>query len=1027
MQFIKRTKVVLFLTGTLVFLSVWLFPATLFAQDSPDSLFSGKADSLIRKWMDKGNIPGLSVVIINGSKESIKTYGYRDISKKALVTENTLFELGSCSKAFTSLAVYQLIAGNKLDPQADVAKYIPWWHVSWHKKPAIITVSQLLHHTSGIPWNTISDIPEGNGDNALEQTVKTLSGQELSHQPGKQFEYATINYDVLALIIQRITHRSFEDYLQQEVLNRLGLKSATIGTPSDNALMATGYKTGFFKARPYDAPRFRGNNAAGYVIANAADLGAWLKFQMGLVDTGALYDAARQTHLKDESVPIHGMAAYGSGWEIALDGTGTIFHGGWNPNFTAYVAQRPDRKIGIALMANSNSPYTAFMGNELIHLMAGEKPERRSDPGDNNDKTYSLLTIILLLYMLTVLAYLGRIIVFAAKGKRKYQPMTGKKAGRFILGLIMIAPFVYGFYILPHALAGFSWKSILVWSPVSFAVMVACMALAAGISYLTHFISLCFPETDPYKKAVPRIVLMSVLSGLANVVIIIMVTSSLNTTTKLKYIIFYYALALLVYLLTRRFVQIRLVRLTRGLVYDLKIQLIDKIFSTSYQKFEKIERGRIYTTINDDINTIGESTNVFMMLITSIITACGAFLFLAFIAFWATLLTILLIVSLAALYSMVAQQSNRYFKEARDERNVFMGLVNGMIDGFKEIGLHRNKKLAFKNDVAASAHAYKIKMSLADIKFVNAFLVGESLLVVLLGMVAFGMPELFPDIENYTLMSFVIILLYLIVPINAILSYLPGMMQFRIAWDRIRGFTRDIPANLDLSQPLRTLIAPVESIRLEGVRFQYRDQDDKHFFAVGPIDLEVRRGEILFIIGGNGSGKTTLAKLLTGLYEPDAGMVLINDQPVEPSRLGEYFSTVFSPSFLFQKLYNIDTQARQEETNQYLQMLDLDGKVTIDDNRYSTIDLSGGQRKRLALLQCYLEDSPICLFDEWAADQDPEYRHFFYRTLLPEMKRNNKIIIAITHDDHYFDVADKVLKMNQGQLELFSNEYSITG
>ncbi|HYC27184.1 MAG TPA: cyclic peptide export ABC transporter, partial [Chitinophagaceae bacterium] len=285
--------------------------------------------------------------------------------------------------------------------------------------------------------------------------------------------------------------------------------------------------------------------------------------------------------------------------------------------------------------------------------------------------------------------------------------------------------------------------------------------------------------------------------------------------------------------------------------------------------------------------------------------------------------------------------------------------------------------------------------------------------------------QLFPEIKAYTLMSFVIILLYLIGPINGILTSAPTLMQFRVALGRIRGFLKEIPANLDLNEPVKPLVANLESIKMKGVKFRYKNDIDNHVFEVGPIDLEAHKGEILFIIGGNGSGKTTLAKLLIGLYSPDEGSILVNNKPVESSQLSEYFSTVFSPSYLFEKLYNIDTDAKSAEISKYLKVLDLEEKVSIKNNKYSTIELSSGQRKRLALLQCYLEDSPVCLFDEWAADQDPDYRNFFYRTLLPEMKKQGKIIIAITHDDNYFDVADRILKMKQGKIEIHSNDYSI--
>ena len=219
----------------------------------------------------------------------------------------------------------------------------------------------------------------------------------------------------------------------------------------------------------------------------------------------------------------------------------------------------------------------------------------------------------------------------------------------------------------------------------------------------------------------------------------------------------------------------------------------------------------------------------------------------------------------------------------------------------------------------------------------------------------------------------------------------------------------------------------IESVKLEGVKFRYEsDNQDEKPFTVGPIDLEVKKGEALFIIGGNGSGKTTLAKLLTGLYVPGEGTVKINGQQVTDAKLGEYYSTVHSDFWLFEKLYAIDTLEKKEEIRNYLKQLELADKVEVQDNRYTTIRLSGGQRKRLALMQCFLEDRPIFLFDEFAANQDPEFRKYFYRELFKELKAQGKIIIAITHDDHFFDVADKIIKLDFGKLDIVASDYKTT-
>lgn len=987
-----------------------------------------KISAYLEEIMEKADIPGISVVVISEGEEKFFTYGYADKQSGRKVSNTTLFQIGSCTKAFTALAVTILESEKKISLDAKVSDYLPWFSMQYENedtdelRDTSITIRQLLYHTSGIPWESISSIPESNSPHALEQTVRQLVGMQLAQEPGTEYEYATLNYDVLALIIETVTGQAFETYIQDHVFEPLQLSNTTMGLAKDSSLLAQGYKVGFFQPRLYQAPIFKGNNAAGYIISDIQDMGRWLKYQMGMLESD-LSAFIPILHKRDESVPIHGMAAYARGWEFSLDGTGEIYHHGHNPNFTSYFVFRPEEKIAVAVLANSNSTYTPIIGNKIIKTLANEKIEREFDPGDRGDASYSIISIVIALYILIVIGLIGITLRDLQKKRRSFEKLSWRKLGDFSKSLILILPYLYGLYFLPEALAGFTWDSMLIWTPSSFHIMAISVLGAIGISYLAHFISILFPEKNIYRRKAPQIILISILSGLSNMVVIILVTSSLGSDADLVHLVFYYALAIGLYLFGRKFVQTNLIKFTRGLVYDLRIQLIDKIFATSYQNFEKIDRGRVYTALNDDVNTLGQSTNLVVTLITSLITAIGAFLYLASIAFWATTLTIILIISLAAIYSYVGQRTNTYFEQARDEQNVFMRLINGLIDGYKEISLQKGKKNEYKEDVAESAKALKNKMAIADIRFLNAFLVGESLLVVLLGFVAMGMPVIFLDIPLYIIMSFVIVLIYLIGPINGILGAVPAIMQIKIAWNRVKGFIHEMPATLNLEDMAVPIQNEVSSIKAVDVSFSYTDEEGEENFSVGPINLEAHAGEIIFVIGGNGSGKTTFSKLITGLYKPDSGKFLLNDEVIPSSQLGEYFSTAFSPPFLFEKLYNIDLTDKAVEANKYLELLGLDEKVEIDQQKYNTINLSNGQRKRLALLQCYLENRPIYLFDEWAADQDPEFRKFFYQILLPEMKAQGKIVIAITHDDHYFYIADRVLKMNQGKLEHVQSQY----
>jgi cyclic peptide transporter len=575
-------------------------------------------------------------------------------------------------------------------------------------------------------------------------------------------------------------------------------------------------------------------------------------------------------------------------------------------------------------------------------------------------------------------------------------------------------------------MGGVTWETAVVWAPISFKAAAILLVTAFAASYLGYIILTIFPHKNKYLRALPMLIVLSVLSGLANAMVIFLITGSLSPgfRERLLYMVYYFLLAMLLYILGRKVISTKLTRITFDIVYDMRMRLLEKVFYTSYQRFENLDRGRVFATINDDTGQIGNSANIFVTMLTSIITILGCFIFLATIAFWATIVTIGVILCITVLYYIVSQKAQIYMEEARDTRDVFMRLLNGLIDGFKELSIHFNKKREYRDDLEKTTDEFRNKTVVAMVKFINAFMVGESMLIAILGAVGFAVPKLFPEIQTFTLISFIMILLYLIGPITGILATIPQVMQISVAWRRVKEFIKDIPANLDPEEmeKLELNIKHVDHIEAKGVTFKYESENEDDAFSVGPVDFEAKRGEVVFIIGGNGSGKTTLAKLLTGLYIPHEGSILVDGKVVNNYQLGEYFSTVFSGYHLFEKLYNIDLsdEEKQKEGEEYLKTLHLAGKVSFEADSLSTIDLSGGQRKRLALLQCYLEDCPIYLFDEVAADQDPEFRKFFYRELLTRMKEKGKIVIAITHDDHYFDVADKVIKMDMGNIDVIT-------
>lgn len=1016
-----------------VWMSFFTHPLRIEAQQ-PEALIT-EIEERVQDLMEKGNIPGLALVILRpGRPDYIKGFGCADLDKEIPVTGETLFEIGSCSKAFTALAALQLEKEGLLNLDDPVSKYFPWFKPTYKKKHFDITLRQFLHHTSGIPENSVRFIPLGDEENALEQTVRNIKDIKLESVPGKKYQYATINYDVIGRVIEVVTKISYEDYMTKHVIQPLGLTNTFVGkpgvSPELSEKVAVGYKTGFFAPRKYDAPPYRGNYPAGYIVSNGKDIAGWLKLQMGLQES-PLTPLIQKSHQPDETIPpdlqdVQNLSTYVMGWQVSLLGSGLIFHGGYNPNYVSYFMFSPRAKTAVAVLTNSDSlSHVPFIATLVMNRARGIKPEREFEPPAGMDKSTSIVSIILFLYLLVVAGFIISVVMGLIKKKRQLEPLTLKTIGKIVLGLPILAPFLVGIYLLPTAMAGVTWETALVWAPVSFKTAAILLVAAFAASYLGYILLILFPHKNKYLRSIPMLIVLSVLSGIANAVVIFLITGSLMAPkARLLYMVYYFVLAMSLYILGRKVIQTKLTKITFDIVYDMRMNLLEKVFYTSYQRFEKLDRGRVFATINDDTGQIGNSANIFVTMLTSLITILGCFLFLATIAFWATIVTIGVIIFIATLYSIVSQKAQVYMEEARDTRDVFMRLLNGLIDGFKELSIHFNKKRGYRDDLEKTTDEFRNKTVVAMVKFINAFMIGESMLIAILGAVGFAVPKLFPQIQLFTLMSFIMILLYLIGPITGILATIPQVMQIRVAWGRVKEFLKEIPANLDPEEmeKLEFNVKHVDHIEAKGVTFQYESENEEEAFSVGPVDFEARKGEVVFIIGGNGSGKTTLAKLLTGLYIPNEGSILVDGKNVNNYQLGEYFSTVFSGYHLFEKLYNIDLsdEEKRKEGEEYLKTLRLDDKVNFEADSLSTIDLSGGQRKRLALLQCYLEDCPIYLFDEVAADQDPEFRKFFYRELLVRMKEKGKIVIAITHDDHYFDVADKVIKMDMGEIDVIT-------
>ncbi|PNQ86874.1 peptide ABC transporter [Paenibacillus polymyxa] len=1013
-------KIIRILWIMMPLLSVLVIPVQVMAQAELSSTQISRIETFVQEKMNQGNIPGASVVITEGDRTLYKKgFGYSDVSASQSVTPETLFELGSNSKAFTALAILQMEKEGLIHGTDPIDRYIPWLKMKYKGTEQKVSIEQLLHHISGIPFKTIADIPPGETEDMLEQTVKTLVGIELDAPPGDKFSYATINYDVLGYLIQTVSGQPFEEYMQEHILNPLGLTEIYLSR-EEAALndFSKGYKISFLKARPYEAPMYRGNTPAGYFIANANAMETWLKIHTGAASSTEFdRDLIRKSHEPDMNATVNESGeTYASGWYVN-ENKKEVSHGGNNPNYSSYMLLNQQKQMGIAVLANMNSSYTADIANGIAELLNGS--EIMSSSGDTYqslDKTATAIMLMTFLGMLGSIISISFVILQLRSGKRKYNRIGLKEFVTLLLSLLALGVIGYYLYEAPKTFFnGVTWSFVQVWAPSSLLAAVWGVVIFGVLMYINLILTQLFKKHDA--KPYLSIILFSILSGLGNSFIIFMINESLGRGAGFQFQFFiFFVLGIAIYIIGLKISSTKLVKLTNDLVYSLRTKLLNKILNSPYEEIEKMDKGKIHAAMNNDTEVISNVANFVTQAVASFVTLICCFIYLGVINIYGLLLSLGIILFIASLYFLAGRSAGNLMEASRDVQNVFLKFINDLDSGFKELRLNSKKRKEFQLDMDQTSAIYREKKKQAALKFINVNVMGELLFTLALGSVAFMFPIVFKEFQSGNLRSYVFVLLYMTGPIHGILNVIPNIVQVNVSWKRVNAILKQIPAS-DSDQHVKRIAVNTSSLALElkDVAYAYPTTNQDHF-AVGPINYTFRAGEITFITGGNGSGKSTLAKLITGLYCPTGGSIQLQGKEIVPESLGEYFSTIFSDFYIFDKLYGIDSGEKEAEIHTYLKLLKIEDKLHIHNKAFSTTKLSTGQRKRLALMISYIEDKPFCLFDEWAADQDPEFRHFFYMDLLPELKRRGKMIIAITHDDRYFNVADHIIKMELGQL-----------
>lgn len=524
-----------------------------------------------------------------------------------------------------------------------------------------------------------------------------------------------------------------------------------------------------------------------------------------------------------------------------------------------------------------------------------------------------------------------------------------------------------------------------------------------------------------------KLLLMTAASGTANALILAVINAAVESMGKQgqgpgwrHFLLYSLSLGLFVYSL--RYIMYESTGIAEEAIRSVRVRLADKIRRADLAALESIGEADIHARICRETSAIAQSARPLFSAAQSAVMVAFTMLYVAAVSPLAVLLCVGMIGGAVVVYlkDRKAIAEGLHLASCRED-DLFTSLT-GLLRGFKELRINRLKSDDVFEEFGAAATRVRdvrtrVMMQLSDgIVFVEAFF------QVLVGAIVFVLPLVSPSFSG-SIVKIVAAVLFLIGPLGNVVMMIPVLSQVDVTVDNLRSLEAKLDEALARSasgeEEQIDGLDGFSEIRLDGVSFTYHAPDGSASFQLGPADAVVRRGELLFLVGGNGSGKTTFMKLLTALYLPEQGSISVGGAAVTPRNVQSYrnlFSAIFSDFHLFDKLYGL-RNADPARVDELLRLMEISGKTGYSDGRFSNINLSTGQRKRLALVVAYLEDKPVYVFDEVAADQDPHFRAYFYETMLPELKKAGKTVIAISHDDRYFHVADRVLRMEYGRLE----------
>jgi putative pyoverdin transport system ATP-binding/permease protein len=521
-----------------------------------------------------------------------------------------------------------------------------------------------------------------------------------------------------------------------------------------------------------------------------------------------------------------------------------------------------------------------------------------------------------------------------------------------------------------------------------------------------------------------KLLILTATSGIANAMNLAVINAAVDAlkTGGPSWRIFVgFGLSIALFVYSLRYILYESTRITEAAICSVRLRLADKIRRSDLLALESIGAADIHSRISRDTAAIAQAARPLFAAAQGAIMVVCIMAYIALVSPVAMLLCLILIAAGAAKFFRDRATYDQGLQEASNQEDELFESLDGLLKGFKELRINKLKSDDVFEEFQSTVTRVREVRSRVNFLFSNNIIFIEMFFVLLLGAVAFILPVIATSFSG-TAAKIVAAILFFFGPLTNVVVMIPLLSHVNVTVENLRRLEATLDDALAKSTGYEASpqvdMSSFHAIRFEGVSFTYRDPEGNATFQAGPIEGEVRRGEILFLVGGNGSGKTTFLKLFTALYWPAEGTIRVDDVAIGPANIQSYrnlFSAIFSDFHLFDKLHGL-SDAAPERINALLRLMEISDKTAFCNGRFTNTHLSTGQRKRLALIVSYLEDKPVYVFDEVAADQDPHFRRYFYETLLPELKNTGKTVVVVSHDDRYFHVGDRVLEMDYGKL-----------